>query len=537
VKRIWIFIAMAILLLVWGSCTTVKHPEVAKVAEKQTAAGDPYAVTEVVGYTTADAVYHPFKGYVSLAHSDSIRFYTEPEKKGKPDKPTLAPPLTFAFAQATPDVSSLAVRRTKVLATIGTAVAITAVVAAITVAIANSDDPVPQQPPSGTGTSCPLVYSWDGAQFVLDAEPYGGATIQALERTDVTALEHLVPSQGRYRLLLTNEMDETQHTNRIELLVVDHAPGLLVAPDADGAPHAFAAVHSLVEARDQAGHDLLPWLAERDEATWDPDLEAAARQVPLADTRDHLTLTFDRPKGATSAYLLADAATAPWGARMLRPMFAMRGVTLGLFYAAINGDADARQKLHEWNEREELFYLGVEVEEGGRWVRQGRLIGGGPIVAETRAIPLDLTRVTGDRVRVRVHPPVGFWMFNAFRLADREVPVHMQVVAPSGARDAAGRDALASLIATDRDYLTFATNEDLGVVDFPAPAQAEGTVRTVFARTGGWYEIRMRTLGLPDVAGIDRLTNQPGYAVQFALTRFRKSAGAWLAQDVRPARN
>jgi hypothetical protein len=113
----------------------------------------------------------------------------------------------------------------------------------------------------------------------------------------------------------------------------------------------------------------------------------------------------------------------------------------------------------------------------------------------------------------------------------------MQVVAPSGARDAAGRDALASLIATDRDYLTFATNEDLGVVDFPAPAQAEGTVRTVFARTGGWYEIRMRTLGLPDVAGIDRLTNQPGYAVQFALTRFRKSAGAWLAQDVRPARN
>ena len=95
------------------------------------------------------------------------------------------------------------------------------------------------------------MYSWDGTQFVLDAEPYGGATMRALERTDVTELEHLVPSRGEYRLLLTNEMEETQQTNRIDLLVVDHAPGLTVAPDLEGVPHAFGAVQGLVDARDQ----------------------------------------------------------------------------------------------------------------------------------------------------------------------------------------------------------------------------------------------------------------------------------------------
>jgi hypothetical protein len=171
------------------------------------------------------------------------------------------------------------------------------------------------------------------------------------------------------------------------------------------------------------------------------------------------------------------------------------------------------------------FYLGVEVEEDGRWVRQGHLIGGGPIIAETRVIPLDLSRVTGDHVRIRLHPPIGFWMFNAFRLAEAEVPVHARVLAPLGARDGAGRDVRASLVGEDRSYLTFATQEDLGIVDSDCPRQAAGTERTVFARTRGWYEIHVRASGFPDLAEIARVTDQPGYPVQL-----RQRADRWVAQ-------
>ena len=215
---------------------------------------------------------------------------------------------------------------------------------------------------------------------------------------------------------------------------------------------------------------------------------------------------------------------------MIRPMLEMRGAALGLFYTAINVHEGSRRKLHEWNEREELFYLGVEVEENGRWVRQGRLIGGGPVVAESRVIPLDLSRVTGDHVRIRLHPPIGFWMFNAFRLAEAEVSVRAKVVAPLRALDVAGRDVRASLVGEDKAYLTFATNEDIGIVDFPCPTQVGGTVRTVFARTRGWYEIRIRALGFPDLAEIARVTDQPGYPVQLALMHFRKRTDSWLAQ-------
>ena len=525
-KRFHVLLALGLLLLGWASCTTVKRFSVDSMATKKSASTSASPGERIVGYTAADAVYHPFKGYIRFVGPDSIRFSNPPvghALQRNVAEEDVGPEFTLARA----DVASFSVRRVKAGATFGVAVAVVVVVVAVVASFTAANDPPP--PPS---TSCPFVYSWDGTQYVLDAEPYGGATVQALERTDVTELEPLVDSNGRYRLLLTNEMRETQHTNRIDLLVVDHAAGLVVATDLNGDPHAFRHVDRLIEANDQAGRDLLPWLREKDQATWHPDLEAASRDLPLADTRDHITLTFVKPSGAKRACLLADAATAPWGAEMIRTMLEMRGVTLGLFYAAINSLQGARDQLHAWNEREELFYLGVEVEEDGRWVKQGRLIGGGPIAAETRAIPLDLSRVSGDRVRVRIHPPVGYWMFNAFRLAYDEEPVRTNVIAPAIARGSAGNDLLPRVRKDDGAYLDFASNDDWAELEFAAPEREPGAQRTIFSRTRGWYEIRLDALGAPDLAAVDRLTNVPGDPVQRAMQDYRRFREA---QRVGPA--
>ena len=254
---------------------------------------------------------------------------------------------------------------------------------------------------------CPYLYSWDGERYVLDGEPYGGATMRSLERTDWSELEHVVETGGRYRVLLTNELAEAQHTNSLQLMTVDHDAATEVVLDRAGTPHAFRTLVPLADARDERGRDLLAWLKEDDRVVWYPNLMEVAQENPLADTRNHLTLTFPRPRGSDRAYLVTRAATGPFGSHMIRTMLRMRGDQVGLFYAAVNHVGYYRDRLLAWNDREELFHLAVEVETASGWRRQNPFRGG-PLVSERRAIPIDLTGVEGDQVRIRLHPPIGF---------------------------------------------------------------------------------------------------------------------------------
>src|SRR5258705_7681723 len=205
-------------------------------------------------------------------------------------------PYSIALA----DVQRLWVERreTSVARTVGLTVAIAAAALITVVAIALS-----------TKQSCPFVYSWEGTQYVFDAEPYGGAITRGLERDDYSELEHLREQNGRYRLLLTNEVDETQFTNFVELWVADHAPGTRLVADEHGKLYGLTGIQSLSAARDRYDNDLWSWLAATDRKIWEPDAIAG----PDGSLRQEVVLTFPKPEGAATANLIANAATGLWG--------------------------------------------------------------------------------------------------------------------------------------------------------------------------------------------------------------------------------
>jgi hypothetical protein len=368
-----------------------------------------------------------------------------------------------------------------------------------------------------TKQSCPFVYSWDGTQYVFDAEPYGGAITRGLEKDDFTQLERLREQDGLYRLKLTNEVDETQFTNLTELWVVDHPAGTRVVADVLGNLHTLAAPHSPLSARDAAGRDLLPWLRATDRLIWEPP----AVQDAAGNLQDEIVMTFPKPPGVTQAKLVANVATGLWGSYMIKKMVELRGRDVGAWYTLMDQSQPARDSLVAWDVREQLYALKIYVEEPTGWEVRAVLPGMGPFVSKDRVVPLDVSRVRGDQLRIRIQPPAGFWALNSFAMdysPDRQMRV--QKVAPLAARDSQGRDVLPELVASDDRYLPMPNVGDSADLTFSAPSRSAGTDRTVFLHSRGYYRLHVLADGAPDTKTLQEIENVPGAGARFAANHF-----------------
>jgi hypothetical protein len=398
-----------------------------------------------------------------------------------------------------------AVRTT--LAVVGVSVGVAAVIAAIA---SNGSDHT-------TSQSCPFIYAWDGQHYVFEAEPYGGAITHGLERDDYAELPSLVADHGAYRLLVENEVNETQYTNQLQLMVVDHAPGIAIKADEFGRFYAFDSLFAPTSAHDQDGHDLRPWLTASDHLIWEP----VAPPDRAHGARQDITLTFPRPPAAREGFLVARVSTSLWGSQMIRQFSQLRGTSLSDWYAAIDTSRQAAVALHHWNLREELYALKIAVEEPAGWEVRGVIPGGGPLLAADRVVPLDLSNVRGDSVRIRIRPPYGFWALNSLTMAYHTAgEVHVTTVEPATAHSSDGRDVLGDLRSADDLYYAMPNTGDYAFVTFAAPPVAAGATRTVFTHARGYYRMHLVPTGPPDSATLARFFSTPDAAALFAAERY-----------------
>lgn len=448
---------------------------------------------KIVGVTTSDGTYIEFDEPGTLAN-DTIRAQVESQ------------PGAWAIA----DLDRIWVRDTarsfSAVKTIGLVVGVTlgaALVAALIVA--------------ATKESCPFIYTWDGTRYVFDAEPYGGAISRGLERDDYSELEHLVPDEhGVYRLIITNEVFETQHTNFMELLVVDHAAGARVAFDASGRAYGLTDPRPPKRAVTDEGRDLLGWLERTDRVIWEP-----MPAPPGQPQSEEILLTFDKPEGAKTAYLLANAATGLWGSHMKREFLLLLGPSLDDWYASVDTDPAVNRQLGTWATSQQLFWLSITVEEPTGWEERGSLVGGGPFVAEDRVVPVDVSRAVGPELRLRLRPTRGFWALNSFAVDYAAAgDVRVSSSAPIRADDADGADVLSSIAAVDDAYYVMPRTGDYGFVDFPAPPATPGYERTVFLHTRGYYRQHIEPAAEGDALLLGRILTEDGAAAAFSAERY-----------------
>ncbi|MEP6550096.1 MAG: hypothetical protein ABJB95_02875, partial [Gemmatimonadales bacterium] len=202
----------------------------------------------------------------------------------------------------------------------------------------------------------------------------------------------------------------------------------------------------------------------------------------------------------------------------------LRGSSVTEWYSAVDNGGAALDALRAWNVREELYVLKLDVDEAGTWRTRGLLPGGGPFLTETRVVPLDVSGVSGDSLRIRMRPPSGFWALNSFAVTfdDAEQPIAVTAIEPLSARTSEGHDVLADIRAADDRYYAMPNTGDNAQVTFSAPPARAGTERTVFLHTRGYYRLHLPEKGPADLAAIQRITDQPDAAARMAAESFAK---------------
>ncbi len=372
-----------------------------------------------------------------------------------------------------------------------------------------------------TKESCPFIYSYDGSGYVFDAEPYGAATSRGMKRTEWCGLEHLRPVDGQYRLRLTNEVDETQHTDELKLVVVDHPRGLRVAPDMDGVFHTISDPMPPLSARDQSGRDLRSYVGQDDWIFWqsrvddkDPDR--------TEDLRDELTFEFPRPAGTDRVKLVFNGSNTLWASQMLKRFLALYGTQLPNYYRAMDAQGWFYWSMMGWQQREELCFLRVRAEVPGGWKDLGTITGCGPFVSETRAYVLDIGDVPGETLRLKLAPPSGFWMINHVAVDyTPDQPVQATELEPVEAVGSAGQDIRAVVAREDDVSYDAPFLGDRADLTYLVPPERPLSERSVYCKVSGYYDIHMGTLGAPRWDILKKLRDEPGYSVRYSLQEYR----------------
>jgi hypothetical protein len=490
-RVICILILLAFLNLLYG-CTRIVQVDKDKL--------DGYAPTERIF-----EVVYPDGRTVSFDRDDGGRYVSETKLIVGFDR------LGNFIKIPIDDILYVKVKRTDVVATTVAVIGVTALAAVALLAII-----------AATKESCPFVYSFDGSQYVFDAEPLGGAVSKGLEKTDYSRLDYLKPVDGRYRLLLQNEVEEIQYLDEFKLAIVDHDRNIEVIPDLDGRFHCISEASIPVTAVDENGKDISGFVESSDGLRWQT-MMPRDQSFHDHDTRHHLTFEFPKPEGAVSAKLLINAGTALWGSNMIREMLQLRGDGVADWYDDIDRFGPKMRELFHFNMREELYLMHLYVKKDGDWVKRGLIPGGGPLITEDRVIEFDVSDIDEDVLTLQLNPPFGFWTIDYVGIEyDSYLTAKPMEISVSTATNRVGEEVGDLLRERDGRYFVMPELNDRAKVDFVAPALEDDLERSVFLKSTGYYKIKLDEKKPEEKELIATMLSTPGAIAEYSLDKYVK---------------
>jgi hypothetical protein len=318
-------------------------------------------------------------------------------------------PMAFNGSISLADVSLIQVKRKDPLSFLVTATAVIAVYAVLGQGSEYEDkggNVRITSPSYGGGGSCPYVYSFDGQQYQLDAEPFAGSICKSLERSTVEILDNLQPTDDFLNIAFCNQALESHYINSFDLVAVDHPVGSKIMAGADGGLHALQDPVPALWSRSRSSGEITGLLDHTDGQFWESDLSSV--DVAVDSTLvDEIVCGFSRPPGSDAGKLVLHLSNTSLTEYAFDKLLYLCGPATLSWYHSIATEPDQRNLLLAWMLREGC--LKVSVRTADRWQPVSLIPHVGGAVSVNRVVDLDLAGVSGEILEIKLQGTAGLW--------------------------------------------------------------------------------------------------------------------------------
>jgi len=355
-------------------------------------------------------------------------------------------------------------------------------------------------------TSCPFIYTFDGGDYQFAGEIYSGSVQQQLERHDFLKLPLSDAEEAEYKIKIANELQEIQHTNLLELWVLDHNSNTEIGIDKYGNPYELPNLVAPNTAFNFNGIEVTDLVNTKDNQFYTS--KELTGDLPFTDG---IILEFPNPQTAQNAKLSINAKNTLLLDYMIDQFYNQFG-DLYDKWTKKRQKAPAQQ-LRDWTLNQNLP-LSLAVERNGKWEEVDYFNIAGPINMKEDILSIPLNGSESNPLRIKLEFGNFFWEIDYAGIdysAGKEI--NYEVVQIKTAINQNGKDVSKNLKNDDRKYYIQPNVGDEAIVNFALPALT-AEKRTIFLHSKGWYQILRNPVGTPDREYLETF-RQPGRFNQF----------------------
>lgn len=379
-------------------------------------------------------------------------------------------------------------------------------------------------------SSCPFVSAYDGTQFTLQGEIFGGAIYPQLEKDDYLPLNMSPTSDGKLELKISNELKELQFTDLAELLVVDHDNGSRLFVDQSGRLFSSSSpVHPSTAFLN--GREVLEELKYADNNT------VVMKDTSHKDGLNAIHLKFKKPVGKTSGRLLFKLRNTYW----LDLLFGQMSRGFGSSYASFvqQQKNKSAEGLNKWTS-DQRIPLAVEVKEettsnsksntgaktGSGWKPSGSVNLVGPLAMRELAMEVDFSDSQQEYVEIKLSAGFFFWEIDqVFMEFSGETNLQVHTLLPDMVIDETGKNVTETLTRVDKRYLEQPLIGNVATLSYTAPPADPSKKRSYILHARGYYEHIRNYEGAADYKFLQQFA-KPGGFPQFGFDLYKSFQGS-----------